>query len=123
MKYLIATSLVCLLWPDMLLASENNLGYTKNPLIEPRKSYEACMWLSPGDRLYYKFTSSADLRFNIHYHEGNEVRYPVPVKLISFEEVVFEPESRNHYCLMWSNPLKKRVELKLNYQIRNSGDK
>ncbi len=81
------------------------------------------MSLSPGDRLYYKFTSSADLRFNIHYHEGNEVRYPVPVKLISIEEAVFEPESRNHYCLMWNNPLKKRVELKLHYQIRNSGDK
>ena len=85
-------------------------------MIEPGKSYEACMKLSPVDKLYYEFTSSADLRFNIHYHEGEEVLYPVPVKLTASEKSVFSPKSRNHYCLMWNNPGKETVELKLQYQ-------
>ncbi len=80
------------------------------------------MRLSPGDRLDYEFTSSADLRFNIHYHEGKEIRYPVPVKLTSKETAVFEAESRKHYCLMWSNPAKQSVELNLHYQSRSAGD-
>jgi len=46
----------------MLLAEEGSSAYTKSPMIEPGKSYEACMKLSPGDKLYYEFTSSADLR-------------------------------------------------------------
>lgn len=121
MKNLIAISLICSFWSGMLLAEENITGYTKSPMIEPGKSYEACMKLSPGDKLYYEFTSSADLRFNIHYHEGEEVLYPVPVKLTSSKVAVFAPESPNHFCLMWKNPAEEAVELKLRYrkQISN----
>lgn len=119
MKHLIAISCVFLFWPIILMASASNLAYTKNHVIEPGKTHEACMWLSPGDRLYYEFTSNANLRFNIHYHEGKKAHYPVPVKLTSLEKAVFEPESRKEYCLMWKNPEKQRVNLKLHYQKQN----
>ena len=119
MKYTVTISVVCLFWSSMLLASQNNQGYTKNPLVEAGKTYEACLQLSPGDKIYYDFTSSADLRFNIHYHEGKEVRYPVPVKLTSLEKAIFEAESKKRYCLMWRNPAKEDAELKLHYQIQS----
>lgn len=119
MKYLIVISFVFLFWPNIPMASENNSSDAKNHVIESGKSYEACMWLSPGDKLYYEFTSSANLRFNIHYHEGKTVYYPVQVKLTSLEKAVFEPESRKEYCLMWKNPENQGVELKLHYQKRN----
>ena len=122
MKHLIAVSFVVLFWSDMLMASGSKSGTTENPVIKPERIYEVCMWLSPGDRLYYEFTSSANLRFNIHHHEGSEVQYPVQVKITSSEKAIFTPKSRKHYCLMWKNPVKKRVELNLHYQTRNSDD-
>ena len=81
------------------------------------------MRLSAGDKLYYDFTSSADLRFNIHFHENEEVRYPLPVRVTSGENAVFEAKSRKHYCLMWKNPLKESVELNLHYQRMNMDDR
>lgn len=81
------------------------------------------MKLSQGDKLHYVFTSSADLRFNIHYHEGEEVLYPVPVKLTSSENAVFAAESRKHYCLMWNNPGQEKVELKFQYRKQGDNDK
>jgi len=122
MKHLVAISFAFLFWSDTLMASNSNLGTTKNPVIKPGGIYEVCMLLSPDDRLYYEFTSNANLRFNIHYHEGNEVQYPVQVKLTSLEKAIFAPESRKNYCLMWENPVKNRVELNLHYQTRNSTD-
>ena len=122
MKHLIAISFAFLFWSDMLMASDSTLSTIKNPVIKPGGIYEVCMWLSPGDRLYYEFTSNTNLHFNIHYHEGNEVQYPVQIELTSLEKAIFAPESRKHYCLMWKNPVRKSVELNLNYQTRNSGD-
>lgn len=116
MKYMFAIGCLYMLWSGLLQASGSGLSYTKNPEIEPGKSYEACLWLSTGDGVHYEFTSSANLRFNIHYHENDEVRYPVPVKLTSKEDAVFESESEHQYCLMWNNPLKERVKLYLHYQ-------
>ncbi len=121
MKKLITISLICLLWSGLSCAEEGSTGYTKSPMIEPGKSYEACMRLSAGDKIYYEFTSDSDLRFNIHYHEGKEVLYPVPVKLISSEKAVFEPKSRKQYCMMWNNPGKETVELELQYRTQNDG--
>ena len=80
------------------------------------------MRLSAGDKIYYEFTSDSDLRFNIHYHQGKEVLYPVPVKLTSSEKAVFAPDARNHYCLMWKNPGQGAVELKLQYRKQGSKD-
>lgn len=78
------------------------------------------MRLSEGERIYYEFSSGTALRFNIHHHEGEEVLYPVPVKLASSEKAVFAAESSNHYCLMWNNPGQETAELK--FQYRKQGD-
>ena len=118
--------LACLLWSGAVLAQGNNNSYVKNPMIKSGKSYEACVHLSSGDKVFYSFDSNADLRFNIHYHEGKEVLYPVPVRLISAEESVFQPEADNQYCLMWKNPGKETVEMNLQYHlqtIKSAGNK
>jgi len=113
----ISISVLFLFYSGAAIAAGSESGYKKNPEIEAGESYEACMRLSPGDRLYYEFTSSADLRFNIHYHENKKVLYPVPVRLTSSEKSVFEPEAGRHYCLMWKNPANTGIELDLRYII------
>ena len=100
------------------MAQGNNKPYVKNPMIKPGKSYEACFHLSSGDKVQYSFDSSAELRFNIHYHEGKEVIYPVPVRLVSAEKSVFEPGTGNQYCLMWNNPGKETAKMKLQYHLQ-----
>jgi hypothetical protein len=72
MKPLSLITLACFLC-SAVAASELNQGYSKQSLIEPGKSYEACLKLSPGDRLHYVFSSASGLRFNIRYHDGEQV--------------------------------------------------
>ena len=113
---MLVVGLLAMLCSGMTAADEAGQGYTKNPLIEPGKSYEACLKLSTGDKLHYTLTSVSALRFNIHYHHGSEVRYPVPVRLTSTEKSVFEADASNLYCLMWNNPGREPVELELHYR-------
>lgn len=126
MKHYIFIVLACVFWSGVLLAQDNNKPYVKKPMIKSGKSHEACFQLYSGDKVFYSFDSSADLRFNIHYHEGKEVHYPVPVRLVSSEKSVFEAEIDNKYCLMWKNPGKEMVGMNLQYHlqtIKSAGNK
>jgi hypothetical protein len=57
--------------------------------------------LAPGDRLQYRFGSTAPLAFNIHYHEGRAVVMPVTRERVSADEGTFAPLVAQEYCLMW----------------------
>ncbi|MCK5666604.1 MAG: hypothetical protein KAI17_24100 [Thiotrichaceae bacterium] len=118
--------LACLLCSGVPLAQGDNKPYVKNPVIKSGKSYETCFQLYSGDKVFYSFDSRAELRFNIHYHKGKEVHYPVPVRLVSSKKSVFEAEIDNQYCLMWKNPGKETVEMNLQYHlqtIKSAGNK
>ena len=46
-------------------------------VMTPYAMHEECMRLERGDRLDWRYDSSAPLSFNIHYHEGDAVLAPV----------------------------------------------
>jgi hypothetical protein len=69
--------------------------------LPPYQSHEECMTLAPGDRLQYRFESTAPLAFNIHYHEGRAVVMPVTRERVSADEGTFAPLVAQEYCLMW----------------------
>ena len=73
------------------------------------------MTVIPTEQLEYAFTANAGLRFNIHYHVGDKVIYPLPEQLIAKKKGLFKPVSRREYCLMWVNPTAAPVELVLTY--------
>ena len=73
-------------------------------LIAPGKIHEACMKLAPGARLTYSFNTDTPLNFNIHYHRGNDVIFPVKQDAVKSGADVFEAKTREDYCMMWSNP-------------------
>jgi len=62
---------------------------------------EECFRLDPGDRIDFYFSSTADVAFNIHYHDANAVVMPVdrpPGREYSGELVA---DRREIYCMMW----------------------
>jgi len=69
--------------------------------LPPYQSHEECVALAPGDRLQYRFGSTAPLAFNIHYHEGRAVVMPVTRERVSADEGTFAPLVAQEYCLMW----------------------
>ncbi len=69
--------------------------------LPPYESHEECVALAPGDRLQYRFESTAPLAFNIHYHEGKAVVMPVTRERVRADEGTFAPLVAQDYCLMW----------------------
>ena len=83
--------------------------------LKPGGGHEECLELRAGQELKYSFTSNAPLDFNIHYHAGEEVFYPVKRDGSKKEGGTFKPETKQEYCLMWTNAAKKAAKLKYSF--------
>jgi hypothetical protein len=70
--------------------------------LEPGKVHEACMKLENGDRRRYEWKSSAGVDFNIHYHSGSDVAYPVKKDAARSWRAGFVAKSAQEYCWMWT---------------------
>jgi len=82
------------------LESGKPLEVRAQPL-PPYQVHEECVSLVPGDRLHYRFESTAPIAFNIHYHDGKVVVMPVTHERIHADDSTFTPLVAQHYCLMW----------------------
>jgi len=68
----------------------------------PARGFEEhCVKLESGERVLYRYTASADVDFNIHYHRGNEVFYPVKATASRSADASFTAPQADTYCLMW----------------------
>lgn len=70
-------------------------------VMTPYAMHEECMRLERGDRLDWRYDSSAPLSFNIHYHEGDAVLAPVVKDDSTSGSGTFEARVAQDYCLMW----------------------
>jgi hypothetical protein len=70
-------------------------------VIAPYAMHEECAHLTAGERLDYRYQSSAPLDFNIHYHEGNAVLAPVVREHSTGDSGWFEARVAQDYCLAW----------------------
>ena len=70
--------------------------------LEPRKIHEECVRLEAGQQRRYHWKSSAPVDFNIHYHRGNEVLYPVKRDAMRGDGGTFTAQSAEDYCWMWA---------------------
>ncbi len=59
------------------------------------------MPLAAGDRLDYRFTSSAPVGFNIHYRDQNAVVIPIAREAVTADSGIFQPALPQEYCLTW----------------------
>jgi len=79
--------------------------------LEPGKHKEVCLKMATGQAVGYQFTSDRPVAFNVHYHEGSAVEYPVRLDSVREASDRFVADADRGYCLMWSNRTKKKTDL------------
>ena len=69
--------------------------------IAPYATHEACLSMQPGERLDWRYESTAPLAFEIHYREGNAVLAPIVRSGTAADSGTFEARLRETYCAAW----------------------
>jgi hypothetical protein len=70
--------------------------------LAPGAMHEECLRLEAGEKRRYFWKSSAPVDFNIHYHRGNEVAYPVKRERMRGDGGTFTAKDAEDYCWMWT---------------------
>ena len=78
--------------------------------------HEECAHLDAGQMRHYYWRASAPVDFNIHFHHGDEVSYPVKRDAMRGDGGTFTAKASEDYCWMWT-ALDRPV--KLEGRIRN----
>jgi hypothetical protein len=86
--------------------------------IEPGKFVEACEKLTKGTQVAWRFQSAVPLNFNIHYHEGKDVRFPAKQDQVPTLDGTLKVELDQDYCWMWSNKSGGPAVLKVTMERR-----
>lgn len=87
--------------------------FEKTVALQPGKFAELCGKLSPGEKIRWSFKSEAPLNFNIHYHEGPKVSYPVKQADVTVADGVLDVAQQQDYCWMWSNRAAAQTALQI----------
>lgn len=77
--------------------------------IAPNSFEERCIKLAAGASMRYRFTATSAVDFNLHYHRGKDVLYPVKKSAVVKRVGRFRAKSEEVYCLMWENRTKAVV--------------
>lgn len=115
---LIYKSIVVLALVSIIVVTAQAREKTDRALVQPGQVHELCMALEFGKRLTYGFISRSAMNFNIHYHEGDTVVYPVEERLTREENKIFTATADQEHCLMWTNPNERGQWVNVVYQIR-----
>ena len=91
-------------------------GASEQLTLLPSELHEVCFDIAPPIKLEYDFQTSHPVQFNLHYHDEDNVLFPVPEQLTRTEQATFTPESEQVYCLMWTNTGNENIELSLTYR-------
>ena len=70
--------------------------------LQPAKVHEECVRLEAGAKRKYHWKSDAPVDFNVHYHEGPEVFYPVKRDGMRTDGGAFTAKVAQDYCWMWT---------------------
>src|SRR6185436_1820393 len=81
--------------------------------LAPGKFIEVCEKLPQGSKVTWSFRSTAPLDFNIHYHEGKDVKFPAKRDASAGADGRLDASSEQDYCWMWTNRQKKATTLDL----------
>jgi len=78
--------------------------------VSPGGHHEECVKLDKGEIRNYEWKASAAADFNIHYHEGNEVFYPVKKDAALEDKAMFKAKIAQDYCWMWTAKTPAKIE-------------
>ncbi len=71
--------------------------------LAPFEFREICLEPGRGGRFDYSFRSDQPVDFDIHYHEGLAVRFPIKMEAVIEETARFDAPDRRLYCFLWFN--------------------
>lgn len=92
--------------------------FSKELPIQPGKFVEVCEKLAEGAKVDCSFEAAGPVDFNVHYHEGKEVRFPAKKAQVAQDQGTLEVSLKQTYCWMWSN--KGTTPLKLQFKLAKS---
>lgn len=99
---------------DIIDIAWNEQGrFERRVSVAPGKFAEVCGKLSRADSVAWRFEASGPLNFNIHYHEGKDVRYPERRDALAGASGRLQVVLDQDYCWMWTNKSGQAVDLKL----------
>jgi hypothetical protein len=78
--------------------------------LEPDGIHEECVTLAAGEKRSWYWKSSAPVDFNIHYHRGDEVFYPLKRERMRGDGGTFTAKTGEGYCWMWSAKAAAKIE-------------
>ena len=80
--------------------------------VAPGKFAEWCGKLRKGEKVTWRYEAAAPLDFNVHYHEGKDVRFPAKHDGAAKAEGTLDVGVDHDYCWMWTNKAAAPVTLK-----------
>ena len=100
---------VLLAWTGTAAANEHLVEITRDQArdfareipVAPGKFKEVCAPLKAGDRVEWRFSSSTETAFNVHYHVGDKAVYPEKRDAVSEANGMLAVDRDEHYCWMW----------------------
>jgi hypothetical protein len=72
-------------------------------LLQPGKIHEECRQLAAHSATVWEFVATGPLEFNVHYHLGNDVFYPLEPAMLQDGAGTFAAKTTQEYCWMWTN--------------------
>ncbi len=88
--------------------------------VAPKKVKELCVSLQKGQRVAWSFSANAPMAFNIHYHEGSDVTYPVKRDGVLSDRGVLDVSTDQDYCWMWKAAAEQGARLSVT--LRKAGE-
>jgi hypothetical protein len=87
--------------------------FERRVTVAPGKFAEVCGKLTRADAVAWRFDATGPLNFNIHYHEGKDVRFPERRDALSSASGRLPVALDQDYCWMWINKSGQAVDLQL----------
>ena len=70
--------------------------------LKPGKVHEECLTVAKGKTVDFEWSTTKPVDFNIHFHHGDEVSYPVKADNAKQKKGRFSPGSKEDFCWMWT---------------------
>ena len=103
----VRSGIVTMICGAMLLAAHDApaqaVARTFSHPVKAKGFAEECFALPAGASIGYFFEATGPVDFNIHFHRGSAVEYPVRVDQVRQADDHFTAPSAEEYCLMWTN--------------------
>lgn len=87
-------------------------------VIAPERFAEVCGPLAAGQTVRWTFKADKTVNFNIHYHVGKAVQFPVKKEQVESLEGDLVVDSMQDYCWMWSNKTTAATKLSVTLDRR-----